>query len=188
MTHLLTFFSMIPPKLCAMKMIGLYSIASDKYKVVSRLLRCTNLQVSAPQLRQFHHKSLGMSVDILSRRLRKTTRIGVVSIGQDPRIRDVVRQEMSQPHRPIFCGPRSFSMTIEAMDCNDAVLWRQDGHNLFRSSHTRRLGCCPALIRESPSPSVLIPSGERSLSVLFCYRVDRSQGIGEVVAVINERV
>jgi hypothetical protein len=56
---------------------------------------CTDLQLSAPQLRQFCDKSLGMSVDILSRCLRKTARVGVVSIGQDPRIRDVVRQEMS---------------------------------------------------------------------------------------------
>jgi hypothetical protein len=74
------------------------------------------------------------------------------------------------------------------MDRNDAGLWRQNGRNSFRSSHTRRLGCCPALIRESPGLSVSIPSGERSLLASFCYRADRAQGIGEVVAVINEQV
>jgi hypothetical protein len=55
---------------------------------------CTDLQLSAPQLRQLCDKSLGMSVDILSRRLRETARMSIVSIGQDPRIREVVRQEM----------------------------------------------------------------------------------------------
>jgi hypothetical protein len=56
----------------------------------------------------------------------------IIAISEDPRVRDVKRQEVLEPHPPVIRRPCLLPVAVEAMDSDNA--WKE----LFQNAVIRR--------------------------------------------------
>ena len=62
-----------------------------------------------------------MVVEVLSAEMGSAMSIRIIAPAENPSIRNIVWEEISQPEDVVRCGPSLFAMSIQSMYGNDAV-------------------------------------------------------------------
>jgi len=74
-----------------------------------------------PKKDKFCDECLRMVVHGLTCQLFHVTSICIVAIGENPRWRNLVNQEIAKPKNAVLGCPRLFTMAVQAMDCDNTV-------------------------------------------------------------------
>lgn len=133
----LTLLTMMPPRLCATKMIGRLLVCPDFSFCLFSSLSTAHLR-PLPLQAQVRHQRLCMVEQVLAANPRPAVRVRVIAPAEYARVGQVVREEVAQPVDAATCRPCLLAVSVQAMDGDDTAVLLLANAQPGSKKHTRQ--------------------------------------------------